>query len=260
MVPRVACGRFKFNSKTVKMKNASNQGSNHRRGRGRNVGKRNPNQRGHNCESNGPAGKVRGTPQQVLEKYLSLARDAAVSGEHIEAEAYFQFAEHYHRITSVETGNSQAGNTQSGNNQANNTQPGNNQNNQHNQQQARQQNQNQQQPAPQPQQPVIVVPPAMPVTETEGVARDGNSKQPAGAPVDPVVLTPEIKVVEIQNVDSTTHEPDSVQNTESRPETEDGPKPKIASKPKSRKPRKVAEKPVADSQDTDDDPPIAEAG
>jgi hypothetical protein len=49
-------------------------------------------------DSNGPAGKVRGTAQQVLDKYQALGRDAMTSGDRIGAESYFQFAEHYHRI------------------------------------------------------------------------------------------------------------------------------------------------------------------
>ncbi len=52
----------------------------------------------HNYESNGPDVKVRGTAQQVLEKYLALARDANSAGDRIAAEGYFQFAEHYYRV------------------------------------------------------------------------------------------------------------------------------------------------------------------
>ena len=52
--------------------------ANNRRSRGRSNGKRYPNQRGGVFESNGPEVKVRGTPQQVQEKYLALARDAQV--------------------------------------------------------------------------------------------------------------------------------------------------------------------------------------
>ncbi len=55
-------------------------------------------------ESNGPEVKVRGTAQQVQEKYLALARDAFSSGDRIAAEGYFQFAEHYHRIHRTEHG------------------------------------------------------------------------------------------------------------------------------------------------------------
>ena len=49
-------------------------------------------------ESNGPEGKVRGTPQQIVEKYQSLARDAQTSGDRVVAENFLQHAEHYQRI------------------------------------------------------------------------------------------------------------------------------------------------------------------
>jgi hypothetical protein len=49
-------------------------------------------------ESTGPEGKVRGTPQQIIEKYLSLARDAQTSGHRIVAENFLQHAEHYQRL------------------------------------------------------------------------------------------------------------------------------------------------------------------
>jgi hypothetical protein len=49
-------------------------------------------------ESSGPEGKVRGTPQQIIEKYLSLARDAQTSGHRVVAENFLQHAEHYQRI------------------------------------------------------------------------------------------------------------------------------------------------------------------
>jgi hypothetical protein len=41
---------------------------------------------------------VRGTPQQVIEKYQGLARDAQVSGDRVAAENYLQHAEHYARL------------------------------------------------------------------------------------------------------------------------------------------------------------------
>lgn len=53
-------------------------------------------------DSNGPAGRVRGTAQQVLEKYQVLGRDAASSGDWIAAESCLQFAEHYFRIVNSE--------------------------------------------------------------------------------------------------------------------------------------------------------------
>jgi len=89
-------------------------GSNPRRGRSRggNSGKRNQSSRGNAHESNGPDGKVRGSAHQIYEKYLSLARDAASAGEHIAAEGFFQFAEHYYRISNVDAANNQGRNRQ----------------------------------------------------------------------------------------------------------------------------------------------------
>lgn len=80
------------------------QGSNNRRSRSRGGNKRHSGGR-NNFESNGPEVKIRGTAQQVQEKYLALARDANVSGDWVSAEAFFQFAEHYYRISNPEGGN-----------------------------------------------------------------------------------------------------------------------------------------------------------
>jgi len=44
-------------------------------------------------------GKIKGNPQQFVEKYLTLARDAASSGDPVSAENYYQYADHYYRIT-----------------------------------------------------------------------------------------------------------------------------------------------------------------
>ena len=75
------------------------QGPNNRRSRSRGGGKRNSGGgRNSNFESNGPDVKIRGSAQQVQEKYLALARDATTSGDRILAEALFQHAEHYYRI------------------------------------------------------------------------------------------------------------------------------------------------------------------
>lgn len=67
------------------------------RGRGNN-NRKNPNARSQNFESSGPDVKVRGNAQQVVEKYLQLARDATSSGDRIAAEGYLQHAEHYYRL------------------------------------------------------------------------------------------------------------------------------------------------------------------
>lgn len=72
--------------------------TNPRRLRNRGNGKRHPSSRNQTFESNGPDGKIRGTAQQVLDRYLALARDASSAGDPIAAESYFQFAEHYYRI------------------------------------------------------------------------------------------------------------------------------------------------------------------
>lgn len=41
---------------------------------------------------------MRGNAWQVHEKYLSMARDAQMSGDRVAAENFFQHAEHYFRI------------------------------------------------------------------------------------------------------------------------------------------------------------------
>ena len=81
------------------------QGSNNRRSRSRGGGKRHSGGRNNNFESHGPEVKIRGTAQQVQEKYLALAHDANVSGDRISEEAFLQFAEHYYRISNPEVGN-----------------------------------------------------------------------------------------------------------------------------------------------------------
>ncbi|PKP61776.1 MAG: hypothetical protein CVT86_08545, partial [Alphaproteobacteria bacterium HGW-Alphaproteobacteria-8] len=52
-------------------------------------------------ESAGPEGKVRGTPQQIIEKYLNMARDSQTSGDRVMSENFLQHAEHYIRILSA---------------------------------------------------------------------------------------------------------------------------------------------------------------
>ena len=49
-------------------------------------------------DSSGPEGKVRGTPQQIIEKYQFLARDAQLSNDRVNAENFLQHAEHYTRL------------------------------------------------------------------------------------------------------------------------------------------------------------------
>ncbi|MFM7085119.1 MAG: DUF4167 domain-containing protein [Hyphomicrobium sp.] len=77
------------------------QGQQNRRGRGRNHNhqqRKSQNPLSRSFESNGPDVKLRGTPNHIAEKYLSLARDALSSGDPVLAENYLQHAEHYNRI------------------------------------------------------------------------------------------------------------------------------------------------------------------
>src|SRR3974377_1581016 len=71
---------------------------------GRNYGN-NPNRnrqqmppRGQNLDSNGPNVKIRGTPHQIFERYIALAREASTSGDRVAAENLYQHAEHYFRV------------------------------------------------------------------------------------------------------------------------------------------------------------------
>ena len=57
-----------------------------------------PLNRNHVFDSSGPDVRVRGTSQQLFEKYLQLGRDATSAGDRVMAESYFQHAEHYFRI------------------------------------------------------------------------------------------------------------------------------------------------------------------
>ncbi len=57
-----------------------------------------PLNRNHVFDSSGPDLRVRGTSQQLFEKYLQLGRDATSVGDRVMAESYFQHAEHYFRI------------------------------------------------------------------------------------------------------------------------------------------------------------------
>lgn len=49
-------------------------------------------------DSSGPEGKVRGTPQQVIDKYNQLARDSQLGNDRVATENFQQHAEHYQRM------------------------------------------------------------------------------------------------------------------------------------------------------------------
>lgn len=67
-------------------------------GNNNNNNRKGPNPLNRNYESNGPDVKIRGSAQQIAEKYAALARDAMSSGDRVMAENYLQHAEHYNRI------------------------------------------------------------------------------------------------------------------------------------------------------------------
>ena len=52
-------------------------------------------------DSSGPEGRVRGTPQQIIDKYQSLAGDAMLAGDRIAHENFLQHSEHYSRLLVV---------------------------------------------------------------------------------------------------------------------------------------------------------------
>jgi hypothetical protein len=54
--------------------------------------------RSQTLDSNGPNVKIRGTPHQIFERYVALAREASTSGDRVAAENLYQHAEHYFRI------------------------------------------------------------------------------------------------------------------------------------------------------------------
>jgi hypothetical protein len=80
------------------------QGIPSRRTRGRgnnNRGRQQNNVRNQQMDSNGPAGRLRGTPQQIFDRYSALARDASSSGDMVLAENLWQHAEHYARLLNL---------------------------------------------------------------------------------------------------------------------------------------------------------------
>ena len=75
-------------------------------------------------DSSGPEGKVRGTPQQIIDKYSQLSRDASLGNDRVAAENFQQHAEHYARLLSEAQRDADAKRQQNQGNQ-NNQQNGN---------------------------------------------------------------------------------------------------------------------------------------
>ncbi len=111
-----------MNDKQNHMKNRqrgrNNNGKPRPMGGGGGGGGRNPN-------FDGGGGRPRGNAQQLMEKFLAMARDASSAGDRVLAENYFQHADHYYRVLNArfEQQNGQGG-QQPNNNQQHNQQPG----------------------------------------------------------------------------------------------------------------------------------------
>ena len=85
----------RHNNNFHRNRNSSGGGNNQQQGQS---AQRRQNRANHVFESNGPDGRVRGTAQQIVEKYATMARDAAVSGDKVLSLNYLQHAEHYQRL------------------------------------------------------------------------------------------------------------------------------------------------------------------
>jgi hypothetical protein len=104
-MPGVANRKVSRHSMNIKrMRGRNHRGGNGGAGAGNGGGQirhhtgNTPLNRNHVFDSNGPDLRIRGTAQQLFEKYLQLGRDATSSGDRVMAESYFQYAEHYFRI------------------------------------------------------------------------------------------------------------------------------------------------------------------
>jgi hypothetical protein len=66
-------------------------------------------QRNHFFDSNGPNIKIRGSAHQIFERYVALAGEAAIGGDRIAAENFYQHAEHYLRVANTNREGNQQG-------------------------------------------------------------------------------------------------------------------------------------------------------
>src|SRR5215212_3482014 len=66
-------------------------------------------QRNQTFDSNGPNVRVRGSATQIFERYVALAREAAIGDDRIAAENLYQHAEHYLRIANASRDGNQQG-------------------------------------------------------------------------------------------------------------------------------------------------------
>ena len=66
-------------------------------------------QRGQTFDSNGPNIKIRGGAHQIFERYIALAREAAIGNDHVTVENFYQHAEHYFRVANAARDSNQQG-------------------------------------------------------------------------------------------------------------------------------------------------------
>ena len=85
-------------NRRMRGRNNNGGGGNNNNNNNNNNNRKGPNPLTRNYESNGPDVKIRGSAQQIAEKYAQLARDSHSSGDRVMAENYLQHAEHYNRI------------------------------------------------------------------------------------------------------------------------------------------------------------------
>lgn len=95
-------------------------------GKPRPQGGRNPNYDGGGNNNNN---RMRGNAQQLMDKYLLMARDATSAGDRVLAENYFQHADHYYRVVNARLEQQQG---QGGRRHQNDDRNGHNQNHGHN--------------------------------------------------------------------------------------------------------------------------------
>ena len=86
------------------------QAQNARKQRARSAPRKGGKSNGGNNRNNEP--KIRGNPKQLLEKYKTQAREAKQAGDRVQAEYFYQFADHYQRVLNEMTAKS-GGNQQS---------------------------------------------------------------------------------------------------------------------------------------------------
>ncbi len=163
--------------------------NNAKRSRGRGDGKKHSSNRSHNYESASPEGKLRGSPQQILDKYLVLAREAQTTGDRIACEGYHQHAEHFYRVINAD-----------GNRQRNN-------------QGERNQNQRGQGSQPQAQQPESPQPQAegkQPQQELQSEEQSSNQQEPKQQEAERTrtrTRKPKVKPAEVKKIDIVAEKP-----------------------------------------------------